>query len=134
MNPPKLQQLLEPLAAETGLSQDVLTQLARAYFGQVQAQLSSLQALNVDVPGLGVFILKPKALSRKILKTTALLEKVKQRTSLRSYSIAQNLQQDLDQLLVLQEKHTKDHERKLQIRKLRYENSSQHLSEPKTDS
>jgi hypothetical protein len=134
LTPPKLQQLLQPLSAKTGLAPEILSQLARAYYGHVQAQLSSLDILNLDVPGLGVFVLKPKALERKILKTKGLLEKVKQRTSLRSFQIAQNMQQDLDQLLAIQLKHQQDQKRKLKIRQRRYENTDQHLSEPIADS
>ena len=109
------------MAEGTGLPPETVERIIRAYYKHVQGELSSLQHLAVDLPGLGVFSLKPARSARKVLRITGLLKKIAHQTSLRSYSIRTQQQHELDRLTRLTARQQVEQERRQQIRQDRYE-------------
>ena len=66
--------MTQRVAQREGVSADLLDQITLTYFRYVSEQLSSARVARLDLPGLGVFSVKPKKLATKIAKTRCLVE------------------------------------------------------------
>ena len=106
-----------------------MEKIVRAYYRIVQSKLSSLEHLAVDVPGLGVFAVKGRRLETKINKVNGLLESIKGLTSLRSYSIRAEQNDQLTKLKILHTRWLNEQVRRRAIRQSRYEKPADHLQE-----
>lgn len=121
MNPKRRKELVKEYALESGEDEELVDKVIRAYYGRVQKSLSRCEHTAVDVPKLGVFYAVGHRIDKKIERLSSMFENIDPTKSLRSYSTANEIRNQLITLNNLKEKVDLEQERKKEIRRQRYE-------------
>ncbi len=136
MYPHKFSVFTAPIAERFGLDPAVVNELARVYFQDVvQKELSTQDThLAVDVPGLGYFYVKRKALERRIRRTSEIIERFRPAEKGYRMQVRMRLESELPHLQKLLALLLSEKEREKSIRQKRYEHLPKPVSEPQSDS
>lgn len=122
MKPKKVKDLIPKISKELQLSEEEVKSVIDIYWDKVRKALSSLEYEHVNVPGLGVFGVKPWMVEKKLRINNHLIEKYINTPTVGSLTIINNLSKDniklnstKERLEVLKQKKEKiKHERRNQ--------------------
>lgn len=76
MNPIKRKSLIEKTAEDLDLPVQTVDEIVSFYYKTVQKKLSAAEHHSVNVPNLGTFVIKRKALEEKIKKNIYFVQKI----------------------------------------------------------
>lgn len=91
-------------AKKLNLSDELVEKIVNDYYSEVRKKLSAVEHTHVNVPGLGIFTVKPKLLASAIIREKVYLETLKQPRSLIGYQIRDEKIKHLDKLEQVKEK------------------------------
>jgi len=122
LKPKKVKDLIPKISKELQLSEEEVKSVIDIYWDKVRKALSSLEYEHVNVPGLGVFGVKPWMVEKKLRINNHLIEKYINTPTVGSLTIINNLSKDniklnstKERLEVLKQKKEKiKHERRNQ--------------------
>lgn len=106
-------------AEKLNLKQDVVDDVARAFYAYANKQLAGIEHTHINIPGLGLMKVRKNRVEGMILKqekVIAMLE-YKAKLSLTRYSTLQKAKEKLEKLTQLLEKVEVEIERKKEFRK-----------------
>jgi hypothetical protein len=119
MHPVKHKKVLEDTPLPEGMDQKTARLIVDFFWKSVHAKLSSGEHHAVKVTGMGTFQLKGQALDRKVLKSAALVDKLKDATSMQAFAIRLDKSGELEKLTALQARLREEHDKKRRIKALR---------------
>jgi nucleoid DNA-binding protein len=99
LNPVRRREIVRELAAARGLSPELVDQVVMFYYKDVSALLSGGDTIRVEVPGLGMFSARPRALEKKIRRVEGLIAVLREGSQIR-----QDKERDLLRLQAMQQK------------------------------
>lgn len=74
MNPRPAKELIPKTVLDTGLSEELVTDILDVYWRMVHQELSSLKWVRIQIPGLGTFKVKKNRLYKEVEKITNILK------------------------------------------------------------
>lgn len=131
MKPKKVKELIPQLSKELQLSEEEIKSVLDVYWDKVRKSLSSLEHEYVNVPGLGVFGLKPWMVDKKLRINNYLIQKYIDTPTAGSLTIINGLSKDNIKLNNAKEKLQSLKEKK---DKIKHERRNQNLEGEEQDS
>ena len=131
MKPKKVKDLIPKISKELQLSEQEIKSVLDVYWDKVRKTLSSLEYEYVNVPGLGMFGLKPWMVDKRLKVNHHLIEKYIANPTAGSLTILNNLSKDNIKLNSAKEKLESLKEKK---EKIKYERRNQSLEGEGKDS
>lgn len=123
MNPQRRKSITLRVAQAEKVSPDLLDQLAICYYSYVGDLLSSAKHARVDLPGLGVFSVKPIKLAAKIHKTRCMVEALDSAESMKKHALSREKRKELSTLQELLAQVDTERNRRNLIKKIRHESA-----------
>lgn len=120
MKPKKVKDLIPKLAEQLQLSEKDIKAVLDVYWDKVRKTLSSLEYEYVDIPGFGVFGLKPWMVDKKLRVNEYLINKYTENPTAGSLTILNNLSKDNIKLNASKKKLEELKIKKQKIRDERY--------------
>ena len=99
MNPKKSNKLYTEISEDLSLNEDQVEDIIEFYYKEVRKNLSSLENLRINLPGLGHFIIQKKSVDALILKYRNLNNKYDTQTFI-NYHNKKSAEQKLEKLSV----------------------------------
>ncbi len=131
MKPKKVKDLIPKISKELQLSEEEVKSVLDVYWDKVRKSLSSLEYEYVNVPGLGVFGVKPWMVEKKLRINNHLIEKYINTPTVGSLTIINNLSKDNIKLNSTKEKLEVLKQKK---EKIKHERRNQNLEGEEQDS
>jgi nucleoid DNA-binding protein len=119
MNPTKHRKVLEQVSIRLEIDPMTAQAVTDFYWKTVQQRLSSGESHTVQVPGLGVFQIKERALDRKIRRVQGLVRKLEDSDTMQAFAIRKEKLDDLRRLEATLEVLQGERARKASIRESR---------------
>lgn len=130
MVPIRATSLINPVAEELNISEEMLEDMVIFYYNNLRKTLSGLVDLKIDVPGLGHFLIRQNKVKSAINKTTLNLEGLDP-GSFSSYHYKKLQEEKLKMLLSIKDKID---EFLIERKQFRDEQIKYHLEKEKTNS
>jgi nucleoid DNA-binding protein len=131
LKPKKVKDLIPKISKELQLSEEEVKSVLDVYWDKVRKSLSSLEYEYVNVPGLGVFGVKPWMVEKKLRINNHLIEKYINTPTVGSLTIINNLSKDNIKLNSTKEKLEVLKQKK---EKIKHERRNQNLEGEEQDS
>lgn len=118
MNPIKRKSIVEKTAEDLNLPVSVVDEIVSFYYKTVQKKLSSAKHHSVNVPNLGTFVIKRKALEEKIKKNILFVQKIETDVdiSVHTYELIIQKRKDIADYLELLELMKSEQKRKEEVK------------------
>lgn len=133
MNPKKIKPLLTKVSDELSVDPNLVSDVYDFYWSHVRKSLTTIPYPRINIENLGVFEVKLKTLDVTIEKYKAYLNKL-DAANFSKYPKYENAKKRLDVLEATKEILLEERERKKQIKKSRYGNTTGDMEAQGTDS
>ncbi len=118
MNPIKRKTIIEKTAIDLDLPVNTIDEIVSFYYKTVQKKLSAAKHHSVNVPNLGTFVIKRKALEEKIKKNILFVQKIETDVdiSVHTYELIIQKRKDIADYLELLELMKSEQKRKEEVK------------------
>lgn len=121
MNPKKHKSIVEITASQTEFSKEEIDLVMRYYYKKLQNKMRSCLYSAIQVDNFGIFVVKRKALESKIKKFEEYNKIFEKESSMRAFEMNKLVKIDLEIYNTLKDSMQLEFEKKMKIRKERYE-------------
>lgn len=121
MNPTKRKEISKVTAEQLQMDVNVVDDVVSFFYRTLQKKMSSLSYHAINVPNLGTFTIKRKALEKKIEKYTTFCDNLDESESIRAYEVKQDVRKEIERLRATLLTMNEEILRKTEVNKLKEE-------------
>jgi len=120
------------LSEETNIPEEEIRDIVNFYWEMVRKTMEDLEEPRICIDGLGTFYVKPKSLAKEIYKNETYIKGVDPQ-DFNKYPLYANAQKRLEKFKALKDKVYEENDRKVKLRKQRFNEVTGHLEKQGED-
>lgn len=126
MRPVKRKELINKTAQQIELPPELVEDIVSFFYSNLHKRLSSGDHYAIQVPNLGIFVIKPKSLDKKMEHTELKIPYLEKIDTMHAYEIRMERIEDLRKFKILKEQLEAEKEKKRKIYETRKSNTNEH--------